>query len=123
MRGSEQQADCAAGPGAQGQSAARRVQRPPCQDSAFWHRPQWGGDAFWPGHRVPSLDLAPVLASPGENLGQGPGLLASERLGAPGITNRDDASPDVERFVTRGLEYTFVSLVERGESVFGGTWA
>ena len=72
---------------------------------------------------MPSLDLAPVLASPGENLGQDPGLLASERLGAPGITNRDDASPDVERFVTRGLEYTFVSLVERGESVFGGTWA
>jgi hypothetical protein len=42
-----------------------------------------------------------VLASPAEKLKQGLGLLASEgeRLGAPRITNRYDASPDVERLL------------------------
>ena len=55
----------------------RDSQRP--GGSAFWHRPQWGGDASWPGHREPSLDLAPVLASPGEKLKQGLGPLTSER--------------------------------------------
>jgi len=70
-----------------------------------------------------SLDLTPALASPGEKLKQGLGPLTSERLGAPRITNRDDASPDAERFVARRLRHPFVSLLERRESVLGGTWA
>jgi hypothetical protein len=64
-----------------------------------------------------------VLARPGQKLKQGLGPLASERRDAPRITNRNDASPDVERFGTSRLGNPFVSLVERRESVFGGTWA
>lgn len=86
----------------------------PCQGSAFWHRPQWGGDASWPGHRVPSLDLAPVLASPGEKLQQGLGPLTSERPGAPGITNRDDASRMLSGLLPGDSE------IHRCESVFSG---
>jgi hypothetical protein len=55
--------------------------------------PAVGGDAFWPGRRVPSLDLAPVLARPGENLNQGLGPLASERISGSPPVNRTSVIP------------------------------
>src|SRR5271166_2679398 len=86
------------------------------------HCPRWGGDAFWPGTGCQPRPHSGAGERRREaQTGLGP--LTSERLGAPRITNRDDASPDAERFVTRRLRHPFVSLLERRESVFGGTWA
>lgn len=88
--------------------------------SAFWHRTQWAGGCLPARAPGACLDFEPVLADPGKHVHDGPGLEAVEFQGVPGIADIDDACLDFNRLLAGRLGDPFISLVERGNAVFGG---